>query len=296
MLRPFRQACVSDPAAAPTDPTEADGSAGRPSDTAFLVDLDGFAGPIERLLELVRQQRVDLGRISLLTLVEQFAAALDRARGRVPLERQGEWLLVATWLVLLKSRLLLPAGSAEAEQAANAVQAELLALEDRAAMRAAAAWLQARPQLGEDWFVRGRRPSAAPRRSGFVALLEAGLVVFRGADGRPEEAVYRPPLPRLWLAIDAIARIRALLAASPEGGSLSLFLPSLAAAADRPLRARAAVASTLMAALELARTGEAGLEQPEDFAAITLRAIAAVHAPLSDPARPLGRAGGPEAA
>ncbi len=77
-----------------------------------------------------------------------------------------------------------------------------------------------------------------------------------------------------------------------------LFLPGLAAAAaDRPLRARAAVASTLMAALELARTGEAGLEQPADFAPITLRAkTAAIHPPLAAPERPLGRAGGPEAA
>jgi segregation and condensation protein A len=280
-------------------PPEAGCPAGPPSDTAFLVELDGFAGPIDVLLDLVRQQRVDLGRISMLTLVEQFAAALERARGLVPLERQGEWLLVATWLVLLKSRLLLPAGSAEAEQAANAVQAELLALEDRAAMRAAAAWLQARPQLGQEWFVRGRRPAPGPRRSGFVALLEAGLMVFRGADGRPEEAVYRPPArPRLWLVTDAIACIRARLDASPEGGPLALFLPSLAAAAaDRPLRARAAVASTLMAALELARSGEADLDQPEDFATITLRATAAtVHPPLADPARPLGRDGGPEAA
>ena len=288
---------MSDPADPPAGPPAADDSAGPPADTAFLVELDGYAGPIELLLELVRQQRVDLGRISILTLVDQFAAALERARGRVPLERQGEWLLVATWLVLLKSQLLLPADPAAAEQAANAVRAELLALEERAAMRAAAAWLEGRPQLGQTLFARGIRPAPAPRRSGFVALLEAGLIVFRGAGARPEEAVYRPAPPRLWLATEAIARIRALLAASPEGGPLSQFLPGLAAAAaDRPLCARAAVASTLMAALELARTGEAGLEQPEDFAAITLRATAAVHAPLAEPARPFGRAGGPEAA
>ena len=166
-------------------------------------------------------------------------------------------------------------------------------------MRAAAAWLEARPQLGQSLFARGIRPAPGPRRSGFVALLEAGLIVFRGAGGRPEEAVYRPPpLPRLWLATDAIARIRARLAASPEGGPLALFLPDLPVAApDRPLRARAAVASTLMAALELARTGEAGLEQPGDFATVTLRATAAaVHPPFAAPERPLGRADGPEAA
>ena len=135
---------MSNPATPPADPPAAD-AAGWPSNTACLVDLDGYAGPIDLLLDLVRRQRVDLGRISILTLVDQFATALDRARGLVPLERQGEWLLVATWLVLLKSQLLLPADPAAAEQAANAVQAELLALEDRAAMRAAAAWLEARP-------------------------------------------------------------------------------------------------------------------------------------------------------
>ena len=289
---------MSNPATPPADPPAAD-AAGWPSNTACLVDLDGYAGPIDLLLDLVRRQRVDLGRISILTLVDQFATALDRARGLVPLERQGEWLLVATWLVLLKSQLLLPAAPAAADPAATAVQAELLALEDRAAMRAAAAWLEARPQLGQDWFVRGRRREPGPRRSGFVALLEAGLIVFRGAGGRPEEAVYRPPpLPRLWLATDAIASIRARLAATPEGGPLALFLPDLPVAApDRPLRARAAVASTLMAALELARTGEAGLEQGGDFAPVTLRATAAaVHPPFAAPERPLGCTDGPEAA
>ena len=139
-------------------------------------------------------------------------------------------------------------------------------------VRAAASWLQARPQRGQEVFA---RPEAeAPRESGYVALMEACLVVLRGRAGQPEvigASIYRPPLPNLWLVPDALARIRAVLAERPEGGELKWFLPAIAAdAPDRALQARAAVASTLVAGLELARERVLSLEQAEDFGTVTM--------------------------
>jgi segregation and condensation protein A len=118
-------------------------SAGSPP----FVQLDGFEGPIDLLLELVRQQRVDLGRISILALADQFIAAMTKVGRSVSLERQGEWLVIATWLVLLKSRLLLPVSAAEAEEMERNAEAALQHLEEQAVMQGAAVWLAARPQL-----------------------------------------------------------------------------------------------------------------------------------------------------
>jgi segregation and condensation protein A len=140
-------------------------------------------------------------------------------------------------------------------------------------VRAAAAWLGARPQLGRDMFA--RPPAAAPsRKGGYVALMEACLVVLRGKGGRAEQApVYRPVVPDLWRVSDALARIRTTLAEHPEGGDLLLFLPGITAdTTNRTLRARAAVASTLLAGLELAREGALTIEQEEDYGPVWLLA------------------------
>ena len=239
-----------------------------------VVHLDGFEGPIDLLLELVRQQRVDLGRISVLALADQFIAAMAAAGRSVPLERQGEWLVIATWLVLLKSRLLLPGSPAEAEQAERDAEAEMRRLEEQVVMRAAAAWLSRRPQFGHDVFGRAA-PPVRQHSAGFAALLEAGLIVFRGAHERPEDAVYRPSPPRLWRVTDALTYVRALLAAASEGAPLAAFLPKPTGdETNRPLQMRAAVASTVMAGLELAREGVLTLYQEAPFETITLRAAA----------------------
>jgi segregation and condensation protein A len=238
------------------------------------VQLDGFAGPIDLLLALVRQQRVDLGRISILALADQFTAALVVADRSVPGERLAEWLVIAAWLVLLKSALLLPASQAAGEQAEHEAAAEINRFEERMLMRAAADWLSARPQLGYDVLP---RPSRRLRRAGFAALLEAALIVFRGPEGRPENAVYRPALPPFWRVTDALAHLRTRLADAPMDTPLTAFLPRrLGAVANWPLALRVAIASTLVAALELARDGVLTLEQEVPFATITLAARTAV--------------------
>lgn len=245
------------------------------------VDLDGYAGPTDRLLDMARRHRIDLGPISVTSLADQVAAALDVSGGAAPLERQGAWVVDASWLVLLKSRLLLltrPEDACE-EPAAEAA----LRREHAAVLGAAADWLEGRPQLGRDTFARGKTPRAA--KPGFAALLEAALVVFRGPAGRPEEQVYRPAPPRLWRVADALALVRTVLARVPEGGPLALFLPRVARdAPDQDVQVRAAVASTFLAGLELARDGTAGLEQEVPFGPVTLLAAQTTPTCAAEPA------------
>jgi segregation and condensation protein A len=216
-----------------------------------------------------------LGKMSVLALAEQFVAAMERLVDRVALEQRADWLVMATRLVLLRSRLLFPASPEAAAEAAQDAAAELHRLDELAHMRKAASWLQARPQLGQDVFARPLAPQ--PREGGYVALLEACLVVLRGRGGQPAEVpVYRPAVPALWRVPQALARIRALLAACPEGGDLGAFLPPLAAdAPNRPLQARAAVASTFLAGLELARDGQIRLEQAAAFGVVRLHPLQA---------------------
>jgi segregation and condensation protein A len=235
-----------------------------------VLHLEGFDGPMDVLLDLAERQRIDFGRMSILELAEQFIAAMARLADRVTLEQRADWLVLATRLVLLRSRLLFPDSPEAAAAAEQDAAAELRRLDGLAAMRAAGVWLQQRPQLGLDVFA--RRPPSAPREGGYVALMEACLAVLRGKEGRPEEApLYRPAIPDLWRVVDALARIQTLLAEHPAGGDLAAFLPPVAEeATDRPLRARAAVASTFLAGLELAREGTLTLAQDLPFQELQL--------------------------
>jgi segregation and condensation protein A len=232
------------------------------------LQLDGFEGPLDLLLDLARAQKVDLARISILALVEQYLAIVDGAR-RVRLEVAADWLVMAAWLTWLKSRLLLPDdpdAAEEGEEAAESLAARLQAL---ASIRAAAAWLAARPQLGQDVFARGRpeqltdidRSTLAANVPGLVRAYLAAL--RRGSAGRPYQL---RPAP-LWSVQDALGRLAALIGRVPEWSVLERFLPEPSA---DPLARRAAMASTLLAGLELAREGTVRLRQDQAFGPILL--------------------------
>ena len=115
-----------------------------------MLHLDGFDGPIDLLLDLAERQRLDLGRLSLIDLVEQFVAASAQLASHVPIERRADWLVMATRLVLLRSRLLFPATPEAAEEAEREAAQEIARLDELQFIRSAASWLQARPQLGYD--------------------------------------------------------------------------------------------------------------------------------------------------
>jgi segregation and condensation protein A len=241
--------------------------------TAPQLSVTGFEGPLDFLLEMVRRQQVDLARLSILTLTDQLVTAIEA--GGIALERRAEWLVMASELLLLKARLLLPASPAEAEDAQATAARRLALLEELARMRTGAAWLGARPQLGQAVFARGQAlpPPARPQAELYVAFLEATLAMLEGRAERPAAPalLYRPAPPDLWRIPDALKHIAALLPHHPDGLRLEHCLPPIPQQApDRPLRLRAALASTFAAGLEMAREGAVTLKQARSFEPLTL--------------------------
>jgi segregation and condensation protein A len=143
--------------------------------SAPVLHLVGFDGLMGLLLDLAERQRIDLGRISIVALVEQFVVVAARLAPYVPIERRADWLVMATRLVLLRSRLLLPATPEAAEEA----EREVAQLDQLRFMRAAAAWLQARPQLGQDVLARAP-PRHDPHVASYMALMEAVSLCAEG--------------------------------------------------------------------------------------------------------------------
>jgi segregation and condensation protein A len=241
-----------------------------------VLHLDGFDGPIDVLLDLAERQRVDLGRISILTLVDQFLEAMGRVATKVAIERRAEWIIIATRLVLLRSKLLFPENPEAAAEAERAAATEIARLNALRFIRAAAGWLQDRPQRGQDVFTR-RNSEQNPRVASYVALMEACLTVLQrgaGEEAGDETAVYRLRILDLFNVRHAIARIRTRLAERHGTELLTAFVPPLPSSAkDRILLARSAISSTFMAALELTRGGELTLAQNGLFQPIAVTPI-----------------------
>ncbi len=233
----------------------------------LLLNLDGFEGPLDLLLDLARTQKVDLARISILALVEQYLAVIESAR-RVRLELAADWLVMAAWLAWLKSRLLLPQTDPEAEEAEQSADLLAARLAELAAMRAGAAWLSVRPSLGIDVFRRGAPESlTATDRSGLLADLPGLLRGYVDALRRGAARVtYQPRQLSFWTVQDAIGRLSATLGTMPAWTTLEQFLPAQLSGQQRA----AAVASTLLASLELAKGGAVRLRQDGPFAPILL--------------------------
>ncbi len=239
---------------------------------ALHVRLDGFEGPLDLLLELSRAQKVDLHRISIVALVDQYIAVLEQARA-LRLEIAADWLVMAAWLAWLKSRLLVPEDAEpdpDAEALAGRLADRLVELER---VRALAAWLGGRPQLGRELFGRGAAESLTVQdRSGIAADLPALLRGYAAARRRAlARRPYTPKPRRLWTVQDALARLSRLVGALPGWAVLQRFLPEEIAAGLDPVERRAALASTLIAALETARNGAVELRQDRAFGPILLR-------------------------
>ena len=253
----------------------------QPGPTAApVLAVDGFEGPLDWLLDLARTRRIDLGRLSIVALVEAFAAALTAALATpdqrpLLLGRWGDWLVMAADLTLLRSRLVVPADAAAAQDAQDVAERLRQRLLGRAEIGRAADWLQGRGQLAHDVFGRGQPDGAGVVRAGrtgdITALLRACLVAIR----LPAEAgaLYRVPGPPFWSVADAAERIRAMLPLlGAEGEALAAFLPEVALdALERELRCRTAVAATFLAGLELTRDGTVNVEQETAWSPIQVR-------------------------
>ena len=246
------------------------------------LHLDGFDGSLDLLLDLAERERFDLTRLSVVDMTDQFLAAMVRYERHVRLERRADWLVLATRLVLLRSRLLLPstpemAGAAQAE-----AKRELSRLQDLQFVRAAADWLEARPQLGRDVFSAPRR-ERDPRVESYMRLMEACLAVLEREEVRQQtevDGVYRPVTLALFRIPDALARMRRQLAAITEPTPLTGFLPSLPRETpDCDLVARSAVSSTFVAVLELARLAELDLSEGTTFEQVTATPVTTLASP-----------------
>ncbi|MCL5778547.1 segregation/condensation protein A [Limibaculum sp. FT325] len=257
---------------------------GAPRDSAaieaetLVVDVDGFEGPLDLLLTLARAQKVDMRRISVLQLAEQYLAFMAEAR-RMRIELAADYLVMAAWLAYLKSRLLLPQPDGAEGPSGEELAARLaFQLERLEAMRRAAARLMARDQKGRDFFARGLTEAmTVRRRTEWSASLSDLLRAYARVKTREE---YRPlQIDRDALfAIDAaLDRLKSLVGQTLDWGSLAGFLPE--GWALDPVKRRSALASCFAASLELAKRGEIELRQAETFAPLYLRRRASVAEP-----------------
>ena len=246
------------------------------------LELEGFSGPLDLLLALARDHAIDLSRLSLLKFADQLGVALERD---VPLSQKAEWVVMAAWLLQLRSRLLLPL----ADPGRLAAHAEAGELRDRLRqlqhVQALAAWLDARPQLGREIFARGRPEfwgatlSAEPELD-VIEFQWAAMALFDDDLPAADTATrYRPHWLDLHSLPQARLRIMRVLQGSPEGTSLGQLLPGRAEGAEAEtetgLRRRSAWTSTFVASLELAKQGAVSLEQEAGFSAIHVTAASA---------------------
>ena len=231
------------------------------------LDLDGWEGPLDLLLTLARAQKVDLARISILALVEQYLAFVADAR-RLRLEVAADHLVMAAWLTYLKSCLLLP-GDPAVEPSPEELALRLhLRLQRLDAMREAGARLMARDRVGRDVFTRAD-PEGLPliRRSHWQASLFDLLAAYGRLRARSEPAVHVVARRSVMTLEEALLRIERMVGARVEWSVLQTFLP---VGVDGDYR-RSALASSFVAVLELARRGDVELTQEQPFAPLLLR-------------------------
>jgi segregation and condensation protein A len=247
--------------------------AGQGEEPALVLDLDGYEGPIDLLLALAREQKVDLAKLSILALADQYLAFIA-AQHRLRLEIAADYLVMAAWLAYLKSRLLLPEPPLDDEGPSGAELAASLAhrLQLLAAMQRAGAALMACPQLGRDVFLRGM-PEGLPRidRPVYQLSLYELLAAYGEGHRRSHTRVLTIEPPVFHSLDDALRRLGQLIGQVREWRELAAFLPAeLRGAVFR----RSALASTFAATLELARTGRIELRQDRPFGPIYLRSPA----------------------
>ena len=239
------------------------------SEPALVVDVDGFEGPLDLLLHLARNQKVDLARISVLALAEQYLVFIERAR-HFRLELAADYLVMAAWLAYLKSKLLIPKqpGDEEAtgEEMAAVLQFRLQRLE---AMRDAAARLVNRNRLGRDVFARGM-PEAivVEKRNEFSASLYDLLTAY--AAQRQRRAITNVQIAKrgVWSLKEARSILMRLVGQMRDWTALDSFLLEYLATPEEKVTA---IASSFAASLELVREGHLEMRQERAFAALYMR-------------------------
>ena len=238
---------------------------------ALYLELDSWEGPLDLLLDLARRQKVDLKGISILSLVDQYIAYIDEAEA-LKLEIAADYLVMAAWLAYLKSSLLLPKEEQEDPSPEELALRLQLRLQRLGAMREAGARLMARDRQGRDVFTRGAPEGLRILKKSRWQCEWFSLVRAYGQVKLRTEPVVHMVADRPVMTLDsAIDRVSAMLGVSLDWMELRTFLPANA----EPRLKRSALASSFVAALELARLGKAELRQEEIFGPIHLRRLQA---------------------
>jgi segregation and condensation protein A len=244
---------------------------------ALYLELDGWEGPLDLLLDLARRQKVDLRRISILDLVDQYLGYVSRAR-TMRLELAADYLVMAAWLAYLKSLLLLPRDpdmQPSPEELALRLQ---LRLQRLGAMREVASRLMARDRLGRDVFARGAPEGISIDRKAHWTASLFDLIQAYGAVRTRNTPVVHMIRERPVMTLDAaLERLSRMLGVARDWIDLRALLPRADPGGD-PRLTRSALASSFAAALELAKQGRAELAQDQVFGPLRLRA-ATGHAP-----------------
>lgn len=244
------------------------------SEPAMIVDVEGYEGPLDLLLVLARQQKVDLAKISILALADQYLGFIEAAR-KLRLELAADYLVMAAWLAYLKSRLLLPEAAPgegpSAEDMALALANRLRRLE---AIREAASKLMDRPQLGRDIFGRGSpEPIAEVKQPEWTATLYDLLSAYAVQRQRTAMSRVRFKKRTVWSLAEARATLERLIGESTDWSRVDEFLISYVV---EPSQAATVFASSFASALELVREGVAEIHQKESFSPIYMRKRVAV--------------------
>ncbi|QFT77030.1 Segregation and condensation protein A [Erythrobacter sp. THAF29] len=236
---------------------------------ALYLELDGWEGPLDLLLDLARRQKVDLRQISILALVDQYLSYIERAQD-LRLELAADYLVMAAWLAYLKSAMLLPKEEQEDPSPEELALRLQIRLQRLGAMREAAARLMARDRIGRDIFLRGapeglRIDRKTMWKSDAYSLIQA----YGQVKARTAPRIYHVSNRPVMTLDSALDRVSAMLGVTLDWMEIRDFLP---AHAEPELR-KSALASSFVAALELARLGKAEIEQEEAYAPLRIRRL-----------------------
>ena len=261
---------MSDPIADDWTQPERLSPADRLAAEALIVDVDGFEGPLDLLLTLSRTQKVDLRRVSVLQLAEQYLTFVGRAQA-LRIELAADYLVMAAWLAFLKSRLLLPPEPGEEGPSAEDLAAHLaFQLERLQAMREAAARLMARDQLGRDFFARGLPEGISlNRKITYDATLLDLMRAYARIRTKDEFRPFVMDREHVFTMEQALERMRGLIGYAGEWADLISFLPE--GWDVTPMARRSATAAHFAAVLEMAKRGQLAIRQGETFAPIQIR-------------------------
>ena len=237
------------------------------SSDVFTIDIDGWEGPLDLLLTLARNQKVDLRQISILSLVEQYLVFIDEARA-LKLELAADYLVMAAWLAYLKSALLLPKDPAidpSPEEMALRLQ---LRLERLNAMRESGARLMARDRIGRDIFLRGKPEGLRVVKARAWNCDYFELITAYGQVKARTQPVMHVVKMRLVMTLEeALNRVTRLIGTAVNWTDIEAFLP----VTTEPKMRKSALASSFVAALELAKRGTIDLQQEAVFAPLMVR-------------------------